>query len=173
MKGKQILTTGLAAVATIHAAHNVYQSMEKRSARRKAVREGRLSPEEAKKLKTKALLQDAASVGIAALGIKGAISELKEAREMRHEVLEWREEKEARHKRRIERQKRLTHGSDEDDDDYDYDGGAVVARRNRADGWVAAGPPRIGRYDDGPRYMDGNPYATALPAPAIEYSDRR
>jgi hypothetical protein len=77
-KGKQLLTAGLAAVATIHAAHNVYQSMEKRDARRKAVEEGEMSPEEAKKLKMKAQLQDVASIGIAALGIKGALSEMKE-----------------------------------------------------------------------------------------------
>jgi hypothetical protein len=74
MKGKQFLTTGLAAVATIHAAHNVYQSVEKRNARHKAVKEGEMTPEEAKKLKMKARLQDAASIGIAALGIKGAYS---------------------------------------------------------------------------------------------------
>lgn len=74
MKGKSLLTTGLAAVATIHAAHNVYQSVEKRNARHEAVKDGKMSPEEAKKLKMKARLQDAASVGIAALGIKGAYS---------------------------------------------------------------------------------------------------
>jgi hypothetical protein len=74
MRGKQVLTAGLAAVATIHAAHNVYQSVEKRNARHKAVKEGAMSPEEAHKLKMKARLQDAASVGIAALGIKGAVS---------------------------------------------------------------------------------------------------
>lgn len=81
MKGKQLLTAGLATVATIHAAHNVYASMEKRQARHKAVQEGEMSPEEAKKLKTKATMQDVASIGIAALGIKGAISEWKEMQE--------------------------------------------------------------------------------------------
>jgi hypothetical protein len=103
MKGKQLLTMGLATVATIHAAHNVYQSMEKREARKKAVREGQMSPEEAKKLKSKAVLQDAASIGIAALGIKGAISEIKEANEMRRECREFREKKELRHQKRLER----------------------------------------------------------------------
>ncbi len=74
MKGKQFLTAGLATVATIHAAHNVYQSYEKREARKKAVESGEMSPEEAKKLRSKAVMQDAASIGIAALGIKGAVS---------------------------------------------------------------------------------------------------
>lgn len=74
MKGKQLITAGLATVATIHAAHNVYQSVEKRDARHKAVAEGEMTPEEAHRLKMKARLQDAASIGIAALGIKGAYS---------------------------------------------------------------------------------------------------
>jgi hypothetical protein len=74
MKGKQFLTAGLATVATIHAANNVYQSIEKRKARNKLVESGKMTEEEAKKLKSKALLQDAASVGIALLGIKGAVS---------------------------------------------------------------------------------------------------
>ncbi|KAB5536588.1 hypothetical protein GE09DRAFT_332288 [Coniochaeta sp. 2T2.1] len=169
MRGKQIITTGLAAVATIHAAHNVYQSMEKRNARHKAVKEGRLSPEEAKKLKSKALLQDAASVGIAALGIKGAISELKEANEMRHEMKEWKEQREERHRKRMERlqrQKRLQNGSGYDDRDDGYDG-------RRADSWSPTASHRGGRYDEGPRYTDGNPYSAALPAPPVGYSDRR
>ncbi|KAK1688179.1 hypothetical protein BDP55DRAFT_726575 [Colletotrichum godetiae] len=161
MRGKQVITTGLAAVATIHAAHGVYQSMEKRNSRQKAVREGRLSPEEAKKLKTKALVQDAASVGIAALGIKGAWSELKEAKEMTHECKEFQHEKEIRHQKRLERQKRLTDGS----------GGG---RRSRADDWNHSGSPRGERYDYGSTYYDDNPYSAGrLPAPPVGYDDRR
>ena len=163
MKGKLLLTTGLAGVATIHAAHNVYQSMEKRNARRRAVKEGRLSPEEAKKLKTKALLQDAASVGIAALGIKGAISELKEAKEMRHEIKEWQEEKAERHQKRLERAQHRSHP----DDDSDDDDGSYGRGRQRADS--SSPPPRY--QSQGPRYRDGNPYA-ALPPPPLGYSDR-
>lgn len=149
-KGKQILTTGLAAVATIHAAHNVYQSMDKRQKRQKALREGRITEEEAAKLKNRALLQDVASVGVAALGIKGAISELKEAREKATEVQEWKEMKEERHKKRLERLRQL-----KTDDGRDYG-------TQRADIWYPAAPPRAGRYDEGPRYRDGNPYS-ALP----------
>ncbi|TPX17454.1 uncharacterized protein E0L32_003097 [Thyridium curvatum] len=156
MRGKQIITTGLATVATIHAAHNVYQSMEKRNQRHKAVREGRLSPEEAKKLKSKAILQDAASISIAALGIKGAISELKEARERTHEVKQFQEEKAKRHERRLQRLQRANEGYS----------------RSRADNWEPAAPPRSSRFDDGPRYVDGNPYSAALPAPPVGYSRR-
>lgn len=107
MRGKQVLTTGLATVATIHAAHGVYKSMEKRKARKEAVKEGLLTSQEAKKLKAKAIMQDAASVGIAAIGIKGALAELKEAREMSHECREWRSQKAQRHEKRLERRKKL------------------------------------------------------------------
>ena len=152
MKGKQLLTAGLATVATIHAAHNIYQSMEKREARHKAVQEGEMTPEEARKLKAKATLQDAASVGIAALGIKGAMSEIKEANELRHETRELREKKEERHKKRLERQKKLKEG---------HGGG-----HGRSQG---SGP----RYDNGPRYLDDNPYSVnALPAPPVGYNGR-
>jgi hypothetical protein len=154
MRGKQLLTTGLAAVATIHAAHNVYQSMEKRNARHKAVREGKLSEEEAKKLKSKALLQDAASVGIAALGIKGAISEMQEARETQHELKEFREEKIRRHEKRLERAQRRSES---------------LHSRRRADSWDSDTAPR--GYDGGPHYNDGNPYAS-LPAPPVGYERR-
>jgi hypothetical protein len=157
MKGKQLLTAGLATVATIHAAHNIYQSYEKRDARHKAVQEGEMTPEEARKLKAKAVLQDAASVGIAALGIKGAISEIKEANELRHECREFREKKEERHKKRLERQKKPSKGSDS--------GGS-----RRSNGYA----PYDDRYEQGPRYIDDNPYysSSPLPAPPVGYDGR-
>jgi hypothetical protein len=158
LRGKQIITTGLAAVATIHAAHSVYQSMEKRHLRQKALQEGKISPEQAKKLKDRALLQDAAAVGIAALGIKGAISEVKEANELRHEMHQWKLEKEERHRRRLEKQKLLANGGGGSVDGTDQLGG------RRADNWSSAAPPGADRYNDGPRYADGNPYGAILPA---------
>jgi hypothetical protein len=155
MKGKLALTTGLAAVATIHAAHGVYQSMEKRSARQKAVTEGRLSPAEAKKLKTKAIMQDAASVGIAALGIKGAVGELKSARQISKECKEFKQEKVRRHEKRLERRRQSAPGS-----------------RRRADSWDSYPRSPYDGYDAdddyGPRYFDDNPYGAArLPAPPV------
>jgi hypothetical protein len=161
LRGRQIITTGLAAVATIHAAHSVYQSVEKRSARNKAVAEGKISEEQAKKLKNKAILQDVAAVGIAALGIKGAISEMKEANELRHEMHQWNLEKQERHQRRLERQRRLANGGF-----VDHGGGTGQLVKRRADSLDSVAPPGASRYDDGPRYVDGNPYG-AMP------SDRR
>ena len=160
MKGKQILTTGLAAVATIHAVHGVYRSVEKRTVRQKAVREGRLSPAEAKKLKTKAIMQDAASVGIAALGVKGAIDEFKEAKHLTNECRAFHDEKVRRHYRREEKRQQLKE---------------FGTGRQRSDSWAApARRPYDGDLDDDddyyqPRYIDGNPYRTtnSLPAPPV------
>ncbi len=167
MKGKQLLTAGLATVATIHAAHNIYQSMEKREARHKAVEEGEMTPEEARKLKTKAMLQDVASVGIAALGIKGAISEIKEANSIRHECREFGEKKEERHKKRLERQQKAKGGSNGDRKAIGN------GRRRGDDGYTSAPTPVRTRYADddyGPRYADGNPYSSGgLPAPPVGY----
>ncbi|KAI4164086.1 MAG: hypothetical protein LQ342_002322 [Letrouitia transgressa] len=98
---KELITAGLASVATVHAAHSVYSSIENRKKRQKQVAEGKISPEEARKQKNKARLQDAASVGIAALGIKGAVSEWKEMQEQRHECLEFEEKMKERHERRL------------------------------------------------------------------------
>ncbi|KAF2722826.1 hypothetical protein K431DRAFT_40547 [Polychaeton citri CBS 116435] len=83
MRGKELITAGLATIATIHAAHGVYSSMEAHEKRHKLVAEGEMTPEEARKKQTKAWVQDAAAVGIAALGIKGAFSEWKEMKEQR------------------------------------------------------------------------------------------
>ena len=84
MRGKELLTAGLATIATIHAAHGVYSSMEAHEKRHKLVAEGEMTPEEARKKQTKAWVQDAAAVGIAALGIKGAFSEWKDMQEQRY-----------------------------------------------------------------------------------------
>lgn len=86
MRGKELITAGLATIATIHAAHGVYSSMEAHEKRHRLVAEGEMSPEEARKKQTKAWVQDAAAVGIAALGIKGAFSEWKEMNEQRYVV---------------------------------------------------------------------------------------
>lgn len=105
MRGKELITAGLATVATIHAAHGVYSSMEAHEKRHRLVAEGEMSPEEARKKQTKAWIQDAAAVGIAALGIKGAFSEWKEMNEQRREIQEIEKRKAGRRKKRIARQK--------------------------------------------------------------------
>lgn len=153
MRGKEWVTAGLASVATIHAGHSVYQSIENRKKRRKEVAEGKMSPEEARKKKNKARLQDAASVGIAALGIKGAVSEWKEMKEQRDEVREFRHKCEERHQKKLQRSQ----------DSSAYGGSN--------DGYRASEPNLYrGNYypDTGPVYQDGNPYHTGgLPPPPM------
>lgn len=103
MGKKQLITAGLASVATIHAGQSVYKSIEGRQKRAKEVAKGAMSPEEAHKKKNKARLQDAAAIGIAALGIKGAYSEWKEMREQMHEAHEFDLKRAERHARREQR----------------------------------------------------------------------
>ena len=119
MRGKEWLTAGLASVATIHAAHNVYQSYENRQKRHKLVAEGKMSPEEARKLKRKARWVDAASVGIAAIGIKGAVGEWKEVHEQQNEFTKFQKKRAKRHERRLARLERQAFNAQYDsDEDY-------------------------------------------------------
>ena len=153
MHAKELITAGLATVATIHAAHSVYQTREKREKRKKQVEEGKMRPEEAKKLEKKGLLQDAASVGIAALGIKGAYSEWKEMKEQREEFHNACHELEEKRQRRREKQMRAQ-------------GGGSVSNQ----GSYRNSEPNLNqRYQDayGPRYYDGNPYSAGLPPPPM------
>lgn len=168
---KALLTGGLATVATIHAAHNVWQSMEKREARRKLLREGEISPEKARAEKNKARLQDVASIGIAALGLKGAYGEWKEVQEHRKE---WKEQEErlARHRAKREARRRKM---------------SMLAAENYASTGFSGSMPNLSThspYDDpyhpynhpylhdpyrptGPPY-NGGPYSTE---PPIRYND--
>jgi hypothetical protein len=105
MRGKELITAGLATVATIHAAAGVYSSMEASEKRRKLVTEGNLSVQEARKAKSKHMLQDAAAVGIAALGIKAAFSEWKEMNEQRRNLHELEQRRRKRRKARERRER--------------------------------------------------------------------
>ncbi|KAE8310785.1 hypothetical protein BDV41DRAFT_579133 [Aspergillus transmontanensis] len=100
MTRKMLLTTGLATVATIHAAHGLHGSMEKHKKRVKMVKEGDMSPEEARKLRVKNNLVDAASVGLATLGIKGAVDEWRHVDHMRKERKDFRKLCDSRRERR-------------------------------------------------------------------------
>jgi len=148
-RGKELLTAGLATVATIHAAHGVYSSMVASENRHKLVMEGEMSPEEARKRKSKNMLQDAAAVGIAALGLKSAFSEWKEMNEHRHGVQELEEKRRKRKKARERREKEM---------------------RNSGQNAIAY-PYPVPAY--GPTaYADGNPYAAvgSLPPPPMGHA---
>ncbi|RYO59003.1 hypothetical protein AA0116_g7009 [Alternaria tenuissima] len=153
LRGKELLTAGLATVATIHAAHGVYSSMVASENRRKLVGEGEMSPEEARKRKSKNMLQDAAAVGIAALGIKSAYSEWKEMNEQRHSVkeLETRRRKRRKQRERREKEARLN---------------ALGANMNGA----AANPyayPVAANQPYPTSYADANPYGSSVPPPPM------
>jgi hypothetical protein len=114
--------------------------------RHKLVMEGEMSPEEARKRKSKNMLQDAAAVGIAALGIKSAFSEWKEMNETRHNFHELENKKRKKRKARENaRRERRNNGGG-------YD--------NQAYGYPAP-------YAAGPIYADANPYAANLPPPPM------
>lgn len=151
MRGKELLTAGLASVATIHAAHGVYSSMQASEKRRKMVSEGEMSPEEARKRKSKNMLQDAAAVGIAALGIKSAFSEWKEMNEQRHEVKELEERRRKRRKQRERREKEARQNAF---------GGMGQNQMANMYAYPVAAP-----YPAAPVYADANPYAAVPPPP--------
>lgn len=178
MGHKQLITAGLASVATIHAAQSVYKSVERRQERKKEVAKGEMSPQEARKRKNKARLQDAAAIGIAALGIKGAYSEWKEMKEQRDEAHEFDLKRAERHARREQRaldQKK--YGVSLLQDQHS------ASTPNLHSQGIPAYPPSPyspgpasdyaagARYygePSGPHYADGNPYASGgLPPPPM------
>jgi hypothetical protein len=134
--------------------------MEKRDARKKALREGEISTEEARKSKNKNRLQDAASIGIAALGLKGAYSEWHETRETQREQKEEMEKRE-RHKAKREARRRKM---------------SMVAQNNYADSGFSGSMPNLGTYHQEPvQYSAFPPPPGAVPygvAPApVHYAD--
>ena len=166
---KQLVTAGLASVATIHAAHSVYQSMEGRKKRQAEVKAGEMTLQEAKKKKNKARLQDAASIGIAALGIKGAYGEWKEMKEQRDETKEFDKKREERHERRLHKlEGGSSHGGGSDPGSAHANGAHDQYAASAPDlpsGYYAEPPgaQQGGYYGDlngpaVPHYADGNPY---------------
>lgn len=103
---KKWITAGLATVATVHAASKLYSSIENHDKRIIEVERGHMSPEEAHKRARAARWQDAAAISIAALGIKGAMSEWKDMKESNDQHKELLEKHEEHHLRRLEHERR-------------------------------------------------------------------
>jgi len=126
--------------------------MKEEEEKRRLLREGEISKEQAEKEKNKNRLQDVASVGIAALGMKGAYSEWQEMREHRHEMKE-EEEKRSRHRAKREARRRKS---------------MIAAQQYRNSGYAGSMPNLVtpaytgygGPHSAGPvtTYYDGNPY---------------
>jgi len=160
--GKQLLTAGLATIATIHAGHSIWQSAEKHQLRVKELKKGEITPAEAKKQRNRGYLQDAASVGIAALGIKGAMSEWMEVKEHRGEVKE-EKEKWDRHKakRAARRQKQIAMARGQyQQSDFSA---SMPNLHTSGNGYHGGGAP----YSAAPatHYTDNNPYSAMIGNP--------
>ncbi|KAJ5995419.1 hypothetical protein N7481_002396 [Penicillium waksmanii] len=156
MKRDMLLTSGLATVATIHAGHSVYGSVNKRKERMAQLKSGEISAEEARKQRMKANALDAASIGLAALGLKGAYGEWKEVNEKRKETNNFQQECVRRAMRReLKRNRSNSLPSYHRWPDEIEDAGAH-------DGYGGHG-------NGGFSYHDGNPYGATMDAPAISY----
>jgi len=152
---KQLLTAGLATIATIHAGHSIWQSAENHETRVKELKKGEITPKEAKKQRNRGYLQDAASVGIAALGIKGAMSEWMEMKEQREEIREEKEKME-RHKakRAARRQKQLAGVGAYQQSGF---GGSMPNLSTNGNGYHVGGVPYNAAHTT--QYYDDNPYS--------------
>jgi hypothetical protein len=157
MQRKKWITAALASVATIHAASKVYSSIESHDKRVEKVLQGEMSPEEAHKQQRSARWQDAAAIGIAALGIKGAVSEWNEVSEEHSQHKELMEQKEEHHRRRLERERRTRAQKDTGyykgrDGQWYYIGREPQSSESYRGGGSGAG----GRYDDSLAIKESN-----------------
>lgn len=163
MRRKKWITAALASVATIHAASKVYSSIEKHDKRVIAVAKGELSPEEAHKQAKSAKWQDAAAIGIAALGIKGSISEWKEMKEEHEKHKELCEKHEEYHRKRLEHQRRKA-AADQNgyykgrDGEWYYDGPVPQnSQRSRSTGGYNSSRALDGPRQNERRMIEGPP----------------
>ncbi|KAH8693201.1 hypothetical protein BGW36DRAFT_302515 [Talaromyces proteolyticus] len=140
----------LAAVATIHAAHSVVKNFEAQKRRRQEVKEGAITKEQESKMRMKANLKSAASIGLAGLGIKGAIGEWKEVDEQRKEHKEFLRKCKERHEKRVMKRNGSMNTS-----------GSGSSRRSQSLGTGAA-RMNVNDYENGHGgshyYHDENPY---------------
>jgi hypothetical protein len=179
IRAKEFITAGLAAVATVHAAAGVYNSLEASHKRAAQVNSGKLSAEDARKEKNKALLQDAAALGVAALSIKGAMAKWHGAHEHHKKRKEHKQAKKERHYKREQRrsEKASTAGGDKSLDGkspgavapypVQYPNNRPVYNRSysrsepdlsRVPYNGTPGKYTPGRYVPQGYYQDGNPY---------------
>jgi hypothetical protein len=129
----------------------VYGGMQKRKQRMKELDEGKISVEEARKARMKANAMDAFSVGLAALGIKGAYGEWKEVVEKRKENRHFKHECT---ERALKRQQRRSRSQGQGSGRYRW-------------------PDEIEHPDsqahNSVSYHDGNPYGATTDTPQIAY----
>lgn len=108
----QLLTTGMATIATVHAGYQIVGSMKKRKERLAAVREGDLDPELARRERWKNNAKDVASIGVAAVSLHGAVDEWKDANKKRTECQKFKETARERAMRRASVRSKSVDGGD-------------------------------------------------------------
>ena len=101
-RNKQLLYTGLAAITTIAATNNIYQSTKAHKAREIEIREGVMCEAEAKRKRNKAVAMDLFTVGVGAICVNNAVNGWKKTKALRAEEYERRDrwEKHERENRR-------------------------------------------------------------------------
>ena len=107
-RNKQLLYTGLAAVGTIAATNNIYQSTKAHKARRQEVRDGIMCESELRSKRNKAIMMDLFSVGVGAVCVNNAVKGWKKTKAMKAEEHERRERWES-HQRERRRQSMLAY----------------------------------------------------------------
>ena len=164
IRAKEFITAGLAAVATVHAASGVYNSLEARDKRMEKLRTGQVSAKKAKKERAKALLQDAAAVGVAALSIKAAMAKWHGAHATHKQRKEHKLAREERRKKRLERTNSAKSNDGRKSIDEAPRGGNSRPVYNRA--YSTSEPDLTRRYNGTPgryvpaQYRYADPYAS-------------
>jgi hypothetical protein len=135
-KRDKLITGGIATIATLNAAANVYNSMKMREARAKQLAEGHITKDEAKRQRYKHHLQDAAAIGVSAICVKGAYAKWQQTTEKHREHRDHKKERQERSEKRLrlEARRRMRSGSEENALAY-ANGDAVQPQRpayNRA-----------------------------------------
>jgi len=105
MRGKQLLSTGLATVAIIHAAHSIYEARERRNARRRLIENldisGGINGEDLRKMESEFLEQDRDLDVEISYNMKKAKSKWEELNELSQELREWKDRMQERRGRRV------------------------------------------------------------------------
>ena len=82
VRNKQLLYGGLAAITTIAATNNIYQSSKGHKERRLAVRNGDMTESEARSAKKKSIVMDLVSVGVGAICVNNAVNGWKKSKSL-------------------------------------------------------------------------------------------
>ena len=137
------LSAGLAAVASIHAANGIRKSLEDRDKRVEQRLRGEISKEQSKKLEKRGYIQDAATVALAALAIKGVHSSWQDVTEHTKEYKEAKKAKQLRHEKRLQKLEKSRSGG------YEGSGGRYASsEQDLSRGYRDERPRDRDRYAD-------------------------